>query len=286
MSSEFGAGCEFIALDLETTGLWAAADRIVEIAAVRFRESGEVLETFQSLVNPERPVSPGAYAVHGITDQELAQAPRASDILPELVAFLGSAEALPSRRSQRLIRRWFSGQRAEARGPGRAVTCDVRHAGALREQAADARESPPWIRLRGISGWMRLGLTGRWRTRFWSRRSGFDWVDIGTGTTRSRFECSMPANGWRFRMDGKRSSKRWNGVSTFESSTRVAPAGHRPGQITPRRLESRGGSAFLVAYCHLDSLEKSFRVDRIRAIEFTSETGQEVVRVERRTAGG
>ncbi len=92
MASEFGGGCEFIALDLETTGLWAATDRIVEIAAVRFRESGEVLEAFQSLVNPERLVSPGAYAVHGITDQELAQARRASDVLPELVTFLGNAE--------------------------------------------------------------------------------------------------------------------------------------------------------------------------------------------------
>ena len=56
--------------------------------------------------------------------------------------------------------------------------------------------------------------------------------------------------------------------------------------ITPRRFESRGGSAFLVAHCHLDSIEKSFRVDRILAIEFTSETGLEVVRVERRAIVG
>ena len=68
----------------------------------------------------------------------------------------------------------------------------------------------------------------------------------------------------------------------YEGGTR----GNAPRSVSPRRLESRGGSMFLVAYCHLDSLEKSFRVDRILAIEFTSETGQQVVRVERRAAGG
>ena len=92
MTDEFEPAREFVALDLETTGLWAATDRIVEIAAVRFRETGEVLNTFQSLVNPERLVSPGAYAVHGISDLELARAPRACDVLPELLTFLGIAE--------------------------------------------------------------------------------------------------------------------------------------------------------------------------------------------------
>ena len=43
---------------------------------------------------------------------------------------------------------------------------------------------------------------------------------------------------------------------------------------------------YLVAYCHIDSLEKSFRIDRILSIEFTPESGQQVVRVERRAAGG
>ena len=68
----------------------------------------------------------------------------------------------------------------------------------------------------------------------------------------------------------------------YEGGTR----GTAPRSITPRRLESRGGSTFLVAHCHLDSLEKSFRVDRILSLEFTSETGQELVRVERRASGG
>ena len=91
---ESGPKREFIALDLETTGLSAAADRIVEIAAVRFRENGEAVGLFQSLVNPQRPVSPGAYAVHGLSDQELAQAPPACEILPRIPGVSGRSRTI------------------------------------------------------------------------------------------------------------------------------------------------------------------------------------------------
>jgi DNA polymerase III alpha subunit (gram-positive type) len=54
----------FLALDLETTGLTPVVDRIVEIGAVRFR-AGEALDTFQTLVDPEMPISSGATATSG-----------------------------------------------------------------------------------------------------------------------------------------------------------------------------------------------------------------------------
>ena len=66
---------EYVALDLETTGLMAETDRIVEIGAVRFRADGEELGRFESLVNPERPMSPAAFAIHGLSDEILATAP-------------------------------------------------------------------------------------------------------------------------------------------------------------------------------------------------------------------
>ena len=49
------AGREFVAIDLETTGLDAAVDRITEIGATAFDRSGSG-STFQSLVNPGRPI--------------------------------------------------------------------------------------------------------------------------------------------------------------------------------------------------------------------------------------
>ncbi len=47
--------------------------------------------------------------------------------------------------------------------------------------------------------------------------------------------------------------------------------GMAPRSITPRRFIQRGGASYLVAFCHLDAFEKSFRLDRIRGIEIASE---------------
>jgi len=59
-------------LDVETTGLssWFG-DRLCEIAILRCRGQ-EILDSIDTLVNPARPVSPGAARVNGLTDAELA----------------------------------------------------------------------------------------------------------------------------------------------------------------------------------------------------------------------
>jgi hypothetical protein len=59
---------EFVAFDLETTGLYAVACRIVEFGAVRFRLNGTELGRFEQLVDPECPIPPQAMRIHGITD--------------------------------------------------------------------------------------------------------------------------------------------------------------------------------------------------------------------------
>ncbi|HEV8574030.1 MAG TPA: 3'-5' exonuclease [Dehalococcoidia bacterium] len=58
-------GNSYVALDLEATGLDTENDEIIEIGAVRFDDSG-VLENFQTLVNPGRPIATGgdAYRDH------------------------------------------------------------------------------------------------------------------------------------------------------------------------------------------------------------------------------
>src|ERR1700677_3034611 len=82
---------EFVSLDLETTGLMPETDRIVEIGAVRFGPDGREICRFQRLVNPQRAMSPAAYAIHGLSDADLADAAPAHEILPEFLAFLGDA---------------------------------------------------------------------------------------------------------------------------------------------------------------------------------------------------
>ena len=78
----------FVAFDLETTGLSAQTDVITEIGAVIYR-NGEILDRFQSFVNPHRPLSQKIIDLTGITDEMLADAPDIAEVLPQFLAFCG-----------------------------------------------------------------------------------------------------------------------------------------------------------------------------------------------------
>lgn len=79
----------YVAADVETTGLSAAdGHRVCEIALLRFLR-GTVVDSLVSLVNPMRPIDPGASAVNGITDRMVARAPTFPDLFPRILAFLG-----------------------------------------------------------------------------------------------------------------------------------------------------------------------------------------------------
>lgn len=64
-----------VSFDLETTGLDPKHDRVIECAAVRIRLGRiDELETFQTLVNPERSIPTRSTSIHGLTDQDVADA--------------------------------------------------------------------------------------------------------------------------------------------------------------------------------------------------------------------
>lgn len=89
-----GAERVYVSLDLETTGLDAARDRIIEIGAVRF-QGDQVLDRFVTLVNPERPIPARITQITGIKTADVANAPTISQVLPELMAFVaGDVTAL------------------------------------------------------------------------------------------------------------------------------------------------------------------------------------------------
>jgi len=77
-------------VDVETTGLSPRyGDRIIEIGLLRVEEGREL--TFQSVVDPRCPISPGATAVHGITEEMVAGAPRFADLADEVWRLLDGA---------------------------------------------------------------------------------------------------------------------------------------------------------------------------------------------------
>ncbi|ASD62155.1 3'-5' exonuclease [Bdellovibrio bacteriovorus] len=78
----------FIAFDLETTGTVPGVDQIVEIGAVRFID-GQPEAIFATLIDPLRPIPPGASAVNGISDDMVKGKPLIDTILPAFAEFCG-----------------------------------------------------------------------------------------------------------------------------------------------------------------------------------------------------
>ncbi|MBM3982485.1 MAG: 3'-5' exonuclease [Planctomycetes bacterium] len=78
-------------LDLETTGVDPAADRIVEMAVLTLLPGGKH-ELFHQRLNPGVPIPPAASAVHGITDTDVIGSPTFAAVAPELFATLHGSD--------------------------------------------------------------------------------------------------------------------------------------------------------------------------------------------------
>jgi len=92
--SNYLGGLTFVAFDTETTGIWAASNRLVEIAAVKFSIGSDTAETFSELINPRREIPDEVIRIHGITNEMVASADTASGVLKRFVDFCGSDSVL------------------------------------------------------------------------------------------------------------------------------------------------------------------------------------------------
>jgi DNA polymerase-3 subunit epsilon len=83
---------EYVIVDVETTGAgYLRGHRVTEIAAIRVNGRGELLDEFESLVNPDRPISPFVTALTSITNDMVRTAPRFWEIAPRVRALLDGA---------------------------------------------------------------------------------------------------------------------------------------------------------------------------------------------------
>ena len=79
---------EFVAFDLETTGLSSRTDRIIEIGAVILK-NGQEIDRFQTFVDPEQKLDRKIIDLTGITDDMLVGAPKIEEVLPKFLDFIG-----------------------------------------------------------------------------------------------------------------------------------------------------------------------------------------------------
>ena len=77
----------YVALDLETTGLNPDRDAITEIGVVRFRDE-QVLDTWSSLINPQRSIPYRIQQLTGITQEEVDVAPSLQSVMGTLLSFI------------------------------------------------------------------------------------------------------------------------------------------------------------------------------------------------------
>lgn len=81
---------EFVVFDTETTGTKPPFARMTEIGAYRIK-NGEIVDEFQTLLNPEKVIPPFIISLTGITNEMVKRAPLFSEVAPQLLEFLGDS---------------------------------------------------------------------------------------------------------------------------------------------------------------------------------------------------
>lgn len=262
---------EYIAFDLETTGLVSETDRVVEIGAVRFDAAGRELGRFQTLVDPERRMAPAAEAIHGISDGMLVGAPPARTVLPAFLAFLGSPDRTALVAHNAGFDAGFLGR--ELRRSGLAPTGH-----AVIDTLSLARRKLPELRdhrLDTLARLFALDPNGPHRALADSLRVKGVWLALDGASEPAERLVSYPVaapegkplvpNGWDSLAEAI--ARRLRVRMEYEGGSR----GCRPREITPVSFVHRGGVVYVLAFCHIDSFEKSFRLDRVRCYEIVSD---------------
>jgi len=77
----------FVVLDFETTGFSPSKDKIIQVAALRYQDF-KLVDQFVSFINPEVSIPYRIQALTGISNLDVLHAPRAIELIPELIQFI------------------------------------------------------------------------------------------------------------------------------------------------------------------------------------------------------
>lgn len=263
------AEVEFVAFDLETTGLHPVASQIVEIGAVRFRADGTVLNQFDQLVNPQCEIPAIVSKVHGITDQMVTGQPTITEVLPKLIEFFAESSSVLLAHNAQFDLGFLSVamSRMGLSPPSHPVldTCAL----------ARRRMKLANYKLETIGRQLRLIESERHR----ALEDAILLKDVfshligkapALGHTADLFQLAPRLGFEQFAAlideapEGYEGL--WQAISAAEPIEINYQSGTSPGcsrNITPRSVMRMRGQIYLAAYCHQSACDKTFRLDRI-----------------------
>lgn len=99
---------DFVALDVETTGIKTGGNDIIEVSAIHFHYFKQA-ELFTTLIRPRKAIPPEASAVNGITDEMVQDAPKFCEIIPALTEFIGKMPVVAHNAGFDLRHLWVNG---------------------------------------------------------------------------------------------------------------------------------------------------------------------------------
>lgn len=267
------AELRFVALDVETTGLDSLADRVVEVGAVRFGREG-LLGEYQQLVNPGRPISPDATAIHGITSEEVASSPPFAEVLPETIKFFGDSVLIAHNAPFDMGFFDAAFARAGVEPPRNPILCTLQL----------ARAAFP-----GLNGYSLEALVGRLGIsagkhhraladavhsaevfRRCVERIGAGW-DMSLGEflkhhgTPFRFGTSVGGRGETRVLEKIKAAM--DSGSSLRIEYRSGSGKTTVRDITPLTIDESGRHVKVIAFCHLRGERRTFRLDCIKKIE-------------------
>jgi DNA polymerase III epsilon subunit family exonuclease len=252
-----------VVVDVETTGLSAAyGDRVCEVGILR-AQGDEILDTYQTLVNPQRPISPGASRVNGLRDEDVCQAPLFAEIAGEALVRIDGAALLCHNAPfdlgfldaefSRLGLPW---------GPASVIdTLEI-----ARRYFSYSSNSLPYLAARlGIEtpeAHRALGdalTTFQVFRHFHRKLAGQEWDAAGRylPAQRRMEEAVLPPEMQEALAGNRAVVIRYIDAKGDETNR----------MITPLHVWVQNGMVYLVAYCHLRQAERNFRLDRIYAID-------------------
>jgi DNA polymerase III epsilon subunit family exonuclease len=253
-------------VDVETTGLSAFfGDRVCEVGIVR-AQGDEVLDTYQTLVNPQRPISPGARRVNGLSDEDVSQAPLFAEIAGEVIARIDGALLVCHNAPfdlgfldaelSRLGRPWQPAGVIDTL----AIARSRFHFGSNSLSAVAAS-----LGIETAQAHRALGdaLTTFQVFRKLYRRLVHRGVLQGMELVGSHHPASLVMDEGLLPPSIQEALA---GNSAIQITYLDAQGNETSRRISPLRVQAGYDAVYLVAFCHLRQAERSFRLDRIVAI--------------------